>query len=102
MAKVQTCQAPNCNNSFIPKQGAKRALYCCQACNQRAYNARKRANKKAQARTLTLEESAHYIKLSERIPELESALDRYENLFGHDAVMATIKLMAGIAQEILA
>jgi len=99
--KVITCQAPGCSNSFRPKKGAKRALYCCQACNQRAYNARKRANKKANARTLTLEESASYIKVSERVPALESALDRYESLFGHDAVMATIKIIAGLGEQLL-
>jgi len=100
MAKVHVCEAPRCTNTFIPKAGAKRALYCSQKCNQRAYNARLKAKREAQSRTLDMEEAIFFNAMSEAVPALESAIDRYEKTYGSPATMGTIKLIAGIAQAL--
>lgn len=100
MVQVHVCEAPKCNNAFIPKKGAKKAMYCSPACNQRAYNARLREKRKAQARTLHIDESIHFTRLSELIPELDKALDHYAKIFGNEATMGAIKLIAGIGEAL--
>jgi len=100
MAKVHTCEAPKCNNTFIPKAGAKRAMYCSPACNQRAYNARLRAKREAQSRTLDMEEAIFFNAMAQAVPALESAIDRYEKAYGSPATMGAVKLIAGIAQAL--
>lgn len=95
MARIHTCEI--CGISFMPKKGAKRVKYCSQKCNQRAYNARLKQQRKARNLTVTLEEAHAYDLLSQKVTDLDNVLDRFQTIHGNEATLSLIRVLAHVS-----
>jgi len=97
MTKVYTCRI--CGASFTPRKGAKRAYYCSQACNQKNYNNKLKAERRREALTITPTEAEHYQKMLDVYPFLDRETDKIATLHGNESALSAIKLIAKIGEN---